>query len=327
MVSNAGGSLTSAIALTLLAWTVRWVRGELSKRRRHETARRAGFGAPGRFHAALSPAALRMLVETGAQPHVVFDVRPAGGRAEAMPPELRGALRAPPEALGAALASRAAWADAHQGVPFPEPHFLLVFVGATEEQQAAAAAAAAARGFQRTLALAGALPGLACGAPAPPPLLFVGRDAVALLLGAGGRGGPRALVVDVRRSDERALYGAIRGSVHLPVDQLPAALALPPAAFLARHRFPKPRAGDAVVASCRTHTRAAWAARLMADAGLAGALVHRDGVYGWRLDASVAPYRGYAAGDAPPEPEPFSVEAADLGAGAAELEALGVLAG
>ena len=28
-------------------------------------------------------------------------------------------------------------------------------------------------------------------------------------------------LIDVRRHDERTLYGAIRGSVHVPVDQLP----------------------------------------------------------------------------------------------------------
>jgi rhodanese-related sulfurtransferase len=224
--------------------------------------------------------------------------------------------------VAAALASRPAWLDLFQGVVFPEPHYLLAFVGATEEQQTRAAAAAASQGFQRTLTLAGALAGFARAAAAQPHLRFVGRDAVAAALGAGPEGlpWPRATVIDVRRSDERALYGAIKGTAHVPVDQLPAALALPPELFAEQYRFPKPRAGDLVIMSCRTNTRAAWAAQLAQDAGLRRAVVYRQGVYGWRLDPAVKAYRAYKLLDPPPEPEAFQVEAADLAVGAAELE-------
>ena len=60
---HAGGSLTSAIVLTLLAWGVRWLRQELDKRKREEAAATRQLArSPGRFYARLSPAALRMLV-------------------------------------------------------------------------------------------------------------------------------------------------------------------------------------------------------------------------------------------------------------------------
>jgi hypothetical protein len=50
--------------------------------------------------------------------------------------------------------------------------------------------------------------------------------------------------------------------------------------------------------------------------------VHRQGVYGWRFDASVKVYRGYKLLDVPPEPEPFQVEDVDFQAGAIELDML-----
>ena len=61
------------------------------------------------------------------------------------------------------------------------------------------------------------------GAPPPPPqsdLRFINRDALALLLGQAAEGGvvhaPAACLIDVRRSDERALYGSIKGAQHIP---------------------------------------------------------------------------------------------------------------
>lgn len=43
----------------------------------------------------------------------------------------------------------------------------------------------------------------------------------------------------------------------------------------------------------RTNVRAGWAAQLAQDSGLSRVLVLRQGVYGWRLDPAVKPYRGY----------------------------------
>lgn len=50
----------------------------------------------------------------------------------------------------------------------------------------------------------------------------------------------------------------------------------------------------------------------------------RQGVYGWRLDPSVKPYRGYKLQDAPPEAEPFQVEPINVEAGRVELAQLGI---
>ena len=111
--------------------------------------------------------------------------------------------------------------------------------------------------------------------------------------------------------------------MHLPVDQLAAALRLPAAEFSARHHFARPAAGDVVVVHCRTGRRAAWGAQVALDAGLDRVLVYRAGAYGWRLDAAVKPYKAYDPWDVPPEAEAFQLEeAAPEAAGAAELAAL-----
>lgn len=300
--------------------------------------------------------------------------------------------------MATVLGSPAAWSESFQGVPFPTPNFTLVFVGDTEEEEARAAASAASCGFQRSLVLEGGLQQLAAGVAQPQAdLRFINRDALSVLLGmaadkagGGGPGGvvhaPPAMLIDVRRSDERALYGAIKGAMHIPgelgeashvgrfccaphsmlgcclgawrrstalpvlpggrltclgifplaVDQVASALALPPDQFAAQYRFPKPGAEDLVIFSCeppgctpsaalaerrlvqsaplgarashclssrapqptpcpagRTNVRAGWAAQLAQDAGLSRVLVLRQGVYGWRLDPAVKPYRGY----------------------------------
>lgn len=63
-ISNIGGSLTSAVVLTLLAWGVRLLRA--TAQRQQEGSRHGSSGdllsSLPRFFAALSPAALRMLV-------------------------------------------------------------------------------------------------------------------------------------------------------------------------------------------------------------------------------------------------------------------------
>ncbi len=83
------------------------------------------------------------------------------------------------------------------------------------------------------MVLDGCLRNFLPGIQAQLDLRYIDREAVALLLAESASAGgapvsgstagvvweqelPRALVIDVRRSDERALYGAIRGSLHVP---------------------------------------------------------------------------------------------------------------
>lgn len=46
--------------------------------------------------------------------------------------------------VDAVLGSEVAWYESFQGIPFPQPHFMLVFVGDTEEEEHMAATKAAA---------------------------------------------------------------------------------------------------------------------------------------------------------------------------------------
>jgi rhodanese-related sulfurtransferase len=138
-----------------------------------------------------------------------------------------------------------------------------------------------------------------------------------------GEGGP--LVVDVRRFDERTLYGAIPGSAHLPAEQLPRALAMSTEEWSRTFRFPKPHPEDALIFHSRCDNRARWAAQLAADAGFEHCLVLRDGSAGWRFDACVKLYESYAEGEPPPQPTPFALEQPDDGEAEEELYALGLL--
>lgn len=62
-ITNVGGSFTSAIVLTVLAWTVRWVRSRASgKPKRDGIAAEDEQQYVGKYFAILSPAAVRMLV-------------------------------------------------------------------------------------------------------------------------------------------------------------------------------------------------------------------------------------------------------------------------
>lgn len=87
---------------------------------------------------------------------------------------------------------------------------------------------------------------------------------------------------------------------------------------------PVPRSRDPGPCAGRTNVRGGWAAQLAQDAGLKRCLVLRQGVYGWRLDPAVKPYRGYRLQEPPPEAEPFQVEPVNVEAGRVELAQLGI---
>lgn len=80
--SNAGGSLGSAIILTLLAWGVRWARAELGRRKLAESDEAGSLAGGGQrrtlspFHARVSVKTLFGLLETRACKFLLIDVRP-----------------------------------------------------------------------------------------------------------------------------------------------------------------------------------------------------------------------------------------------------------
>jgi rhodanese-related sulfurtransferase len=241
------------------------------------------------------------------------------------------------------------------GSPAPGARQTLVFLSSDGTAAQRCASIAANTGFLRCALLDGGLEALGGGgASRAPRFNFISRcalqevlhrkqgvcsdhaccarrHALALLLERGGgsgslvpgEGGP--LLLDVRRCDERTLYGAIPGSAHLPVEQLPRALAMGTEEWSRTFRFPKPHPGDALVLHSRGDGRARWAAQLASDAGLERCLVLREGCAGWRFDACVKLYAPYAEGEPPPPPQPVSPEVPDLDDAEEELYGLSLL--
>lgn len=76
------------------------------------------------------------------------------------------------------------------------------------------------------------------------------------------------ILVDVRRHDERALFGCIQGSVHVPIEQLAHALQEPPATFEEVAGTPAWSKDDLLVFHSRESLRACWAAQLASERGM-----------------------------------------------------------
>ncbi len=246
-------------------------------------------------------------------------------RPDARPPsaeaELPIALRPP----------GAAW-EQRFGTRAPCARQTLLFLSGNGQAAVRCASIAANMGYLRCAVLDGGLDVLGGGgASRVPRFVYISRHAASFLLerngGSGfqvpGEGGP--FVVDVRRVDERTLYGAIPGSAHLPAEQLPRALAMSTEEWSRTFRFPKPHPEDTLIFHSRCDNRARWAAQLAVDAGFEHSLVLRDGSAGWRFDACVKLYESYAEGEPPPPPEPFALEQPDDGEAEEELYALGLL--
>ncbi|BDA48044.1 probable thiosulfate:glutathione sulfurtransferase at C-terminar half [Coccomyxa sp. Obi] len=270
-----------------------------------------------------------MLVETDPIPHVIVDVRkPEDLSFNPLPEDLKAAVHIPAEEVEQALSrSAAGWRARAPSAPVPARDWLLVFVGDDADEMRAAAAGAATAGFERGAVLEGGLQAYGQAALQQANLKYIGRDGLALALGLLGERATRldgVRVLDIRRHDERSLYGSIPGTVHVPTDQLPAALSMAPREWEAAYRCPKPGFEDWVVMQCRTNRRAAWAAQVAQDAGWPRVLVYRQGVYGWRVHPTVKAYQSYERGEPPPEPEPFQPEPLDAARAKAELTQLGI---
>lgn len=75
-------------------------------------------------------------------------------------------------------------------------------------------------------------------------------------------------LIDVRGRDEVASSGALGDSVSIvPLPELPAALDMDDEDFEAEYRFPKPKASDTVVFSCRSGVRSESACEIATAAG------------------------------------------------------------
>jgi rhodanese-related sulfurtransferase len=99
---------------------------------------------------------------------------------------------------------------------------------------------------------------------------YISADAVAHLMSlkSVACGVKAPILVDVRRHDERALFGCIQGSVHVPVEQLASALQEPPATFEEVAGTPAWAKDDLLIFHSRKSLRACWAAHLASERGV-----------------------------------------------------------
>ena len=385
-ITNIGGSLTTAVCLSLIAWSIRVLRAQKlaeQKSREDKGVARGDGSLPSiragrRAYARLSPSAFWLLVESRSIRPVLVDVRESPMEEDGVEDELSGRLRmarVPAGELARALRSRQTHWLERTGFEPPTKRSTIVFVSTHGHSASQAAAIAVQLGFTRCAVIEG---GLAAAAPLAPPLVSrggddfletasllgaesprerrrhlpadgettetnatdasssfgtdknkaassplspsaspraipegetIGRDALALLGEYGAaQGAPLVTVIDVRRYDERALYGSIRGSVHLPAEALPRALLCTPEEWARTFHFRKPGADEVVVVYGRRNERAAYAKRVFGDAGMHRVLVLADGVCGWRNGGGegedARAYFPYAEGEQPPEPWP-----------------------
>ena len=316
-VTNVGGSLTTAVCLSLIAWSVRVLRS--AKHRDRARQRTTASSQPivkinRQTYGVLSPRAFWMLVRTKPVPYLLLDVRPSSEDNARAVSELNAKLDVVhilPEELANLLRNRSTlWNKKFPDVPVPNLRTTLVFVSTHGHSSSHAAALASSLGFTRCSIVDG---GLAAAVPlahfdvnegfSPGKDRALSIDAVLLLLETvRDNGNALGLVIlDIRRFDERALYGSLEGSAHIGVDQLPKALGMNEDDWLRMFRFYKPTADNLLLVHSRDASAAVWAKQLLSDAGLHNCHSYVDGVYAGP-DGSLRTYDSYEEGGAPPEP-------------------------
>ena len=184
-ITNIGGSLTTAVCLSLIAWSIRVLRAQKlaeQKSREDKGVARGDGSLPSiragrRAYARLSPSAFWLLVESRSVRPVLVDVRESSEE-DAPDLELSGRLRmarVPAGELARALRSRQTHWLERTGFEPPTKRSSIVFVSTHGHSASQAAAVAVQLGFTRCAVIEG---GLAAAAPLAPPL---GADASCLL--------------------------------------------------------------------------------------------------------------------------------------------------
>ena len=177
-ITNIGGSLTTAVCLSLIAWSIRVLRAQKLAEQKSQNggARRAPFRegtlpsirTSRRAYARLSPTAFWLLVEARSIRPILVDVRAAKELEESLEDDISkrlDLLRIPVEELGHVLRARNTEWKARTGQPAPTLRATIVFVSTHGHSAAQAANIAMSLGFQRCAVIEG---GLAAAAPSRP---------------------------------------------------------------------------------------------------------------------------------------------------------------
>uniref|UniRef100_A0A7S0SNR8 Rhodanese domain-containing protein n=1 Tax=Mantoniella antarctica TaxID=81844 RepID=A0A7S0SNR8_9CHLO len=185
-VTNIGGSLTTAVCLSLIAWSIRVLRAAKLADQKSQKNPTTGGSLPSirsnrRAFARLSPTAFWLLVQSKSIRAVLVDVRPAKEVEEAGEDEISkrlGMINIPVEELASVLRHKhTAW-RARTHTPLPNLRATIVFVSTHGHSASTAASLAMSLGFQRCAVIEG---GLAAAAPLAPPV----RNSASAGAGAG----------------------------------------------------------------------------------------------------------------------------------------------
>lgn len=322
--NNAGGSIGSGLAVLLTGWIChRIARAWSSQRASNEKLLTSAQGASGRPTGRLNVPALVYLISHGPFPFVILDLRDCD-QIESM---LHGVVvKLSPDDVPAALTDDCKWSDASKGCARPSPHHALIFISEVKEKLHAATAVATLHGYQTCFTVMAKRP-LQKSLGDPPEPRLISSDALAHLMNIrGASGDPKPpVLVDVRRHDERTLFGCISGSVHVPAEDLAVSLQSAHDMFEQIARTPAWVKEDVIVFHSRSTCRAQWAAIVASQQGFMNVFVLMGGTNEWNFQPSVLRYAHYEIGDPIPVAKAPPVRSVKFDEAAKELLMLGLL--
>jgi rhodanese-related sulfurtransferase len=360
-VTNVGGSLTTAVCLSLIAWSVRVLRSskpnllkDLQSHLKSKSTANDGSGsnenkatsinsikqkarnaARHESYARLSPLAFWLLVGTKPVEFFIVDVSDRNENSDLVRALQRRLISEEKEEeanvnrnkslyyvrmdlsevqlllrnRNSPSSASSTFRKRYPRTKTPGLRSNLIFVSPHGKHAAQAAAQASSLGFSRCSTVVGGMVSLI-------PLLdsdmksllseedvSLSRDAFMTLLesthllSSGG-----AVIIDIRRYDERVYYGSVRGTVHMLVDHIPKALLLGDEDWFRSFRFPKPKPETFVVLLTSSSSRANWARQVFSDAGVTNVKTYSvENGFAWAQHSRCTKYEMFEEGEKPPE--------------------------
>jgi len=360
-VTNVGGSLTTAVCLSLIAWSVRVLRSskpnllkDLQSHLKSKSTANDGSGsnenkatsinsikqkarnaARHESYARLSPLAFWLLVGTKPVEFFIVDVSDRNENSDLVRALQRRLISEEKEEeanvnrnkslyyvrmdlsevqlllrnRNSPSSASSTFRKRYPRTKTPGLRSNLIFVSPHGKHAAQAAAQASSLGFSRCSTVVGGMVSLI-------PLLdsdmksllseedvSLSRDAFMTLLesthllSSGG-----AVIIDIRRYDERVYYGSVRGTVHVLVDHIPKALLLGDEDWFRSFRFPKPKPETFVVLLTSSSSRANWARQVFSDAGVTNVKTYSvENGFAWAQHSRCTKYEMFEEGEKPPE--------------------------
>jgi rhodanese-related sulfurtransferase len=360
-VTNVGGSLTTAVCLSLIAWSVRVLRSskpnllkDLQSHLKSKSTANDGSGsnenkatsinsikqkarnaARHESYARLSPLAFWLLVGTKPVEFFIVDVSDRNENSDLVRALQRRFISEEKEEeanvnrnkslyyvrmdlsevqlllrnRNSPSSASSTFRKRYPRTKTPGLRSNLIFVSPHGKHAAQAAAQASSLGFSRCSTVVGGMVSLI-------PLLdsdmksllseedvSLSRDAFMTLLesthllSSGG-----AVIIDIRRYDERVYYGSVRGTVHMLVDHIPKALLLGDEDWFRSFRFPKPKPETFVVLLTSSSSRANWARQVFSDAGVTNVKTYSvENGFAWAQHSRCTKYEMFEEGEKPPE--------------------------